>query len=243
MIRPVESEEGPDSEGRKGHAPDARCHDAIRLPCTSAAGPSLGACRTALSFDPAGRQTKSHHRASDRDVSPPNEGFFLCVVGVWPGPTVARGAGGAELFAQLPRSKRLARAHSRKSFVDGAIEGVDQRSDMPPRQLGSGCALPHALQGRMGHLFALWAGLGRFHRIRRISRFAFEGNRSGCGPSVRACLHNRRTCALDARSSLRFCGSCCRIRCILAFEPNFEGSCFGCGPSVRECLRNWCTCA
>jgi hypothetical protein len=142
-----------------------------------------------------------------------------------------------------PGQSELARAPSRKSFVDGAIEGVDQRSDMPPRQLGSGCALPHALQGRMGHLFALWAGLGRFHRIRRISRFAFEGNRSGCGPSVRACLHNRRTCALDARSSLRFCGSCCRIRCILAFEPNFDGSCFGCGPSVRECLRNWCTCA
>ena len=34
------------------------------------------------------------------------------------------------------------------------------------------------------------------------------------------------------------CGSCCRIRCILAFE----GNCFSCGPSVRACLRSWCTC-
>ena len=56
---------------------------------------------------------------------------------------------------------------------------------------------------------------GRIHRIRRISRFAFEGSRPGCGPSVRACLRNWCTCVQDTRSSKRFCGSCCRMRCIL----------------------------
>jgi hypothetical protein len=55
---------------------------------------------------------------------------------------------------------------------------------------------------------------GRFHLIRRISRFPFEGSRFGCGPLVRACLRNWCTCVLDTRSSKRFCESCCRIRCI-----------------------------
>ena len=51
-------------------------------------------------------------------------------------------------------------------------------------------------------------------RIPRTSQFAFEGSRLGCGLSVRACLGSCCTCAQDTRSSKRFCGSCCRIRCI-----------------------------
>ena len=45
------------------------------------------------------------------------------------------------------------------------------------------------------------------------------------------------TCFQDTQAYSAF-GSCCRIRCFLAFE----GKRFGCGPSVRACLRNWCTC-
>ncbi len=79
---------------------------------------------------------------------------------------------------------------------------------------------------------------GRFRRILRISWFPLEGSHFGCGPSARACHRNRCTCAEGTQSAKRFCGSCCRIRCILAFE----GSCFSCGPAVRACLRSWCTC-
>jgi hypothetical protein len=79
---------------------------------------------------------------------------------------------------------------------------------------------------------------GRFRRILRISWFPFEGNHFGCCPSARACHRICCTCAEGTQSAQRFCGSCCRICCILAFE----GSCFSCGPAVRACLRSWCTC-
>ena len=83
------------------------------------------------------------------------------------------------------------------------------------------------------------------NRLRRSScfhrgiwcRLHVENDRLTC-TRVRACLCNWCTYVLDTRSSKRFCESCCRIRCIHAFE----GSRFGCSPSVRARPDNWCTC-
>ena len=48
----------------------------------------------------------------------------------------------------------------------------------------------------------------------RSLHLCIRDNHFGCGPSARACLGNCCTCVQDTRRSKRFCGSCCRIRCM-----------------------------